>query len=433
VTDDDRAATAAAGVGQTRSTTDSTEPKRAPLGSGFPLLWTSSGLSNLADGTGKVALPLLAIRFTDSPTLIAGLAVALTMPWLLCALPAGALADRVDRRRAMVFANTLRAALLAGLAVAITVGAISIWALYVAAFCIGVAETIYDTSAQSILPQVVPHQQLPRANGLLFAAETTTNEFVGPPLGGVLVTAGAAIALAAPAALWIVAAGVLLLIRGSFRIERAARTTMRADIAEGLRFLWLHRLLRTLAVMVGVLSFAGSATWAIFVLFAVGPASTMGLSDPAYGLLLTTTAAGGLVGALVAVRVQRRIGRARSLMLTVLGSVVLVGAPAVTANPYLLGMAFFLGGAGITIWNVITVSLRQQITPGRLLGRVNSAYRLVAWGTMPLGAIAGGLLGQFLGLRAVFVIMAAVSLSMLAGMTIVTDARMDAAERDTAP
>ncbi len=426
MSDDDRVA-AAAGVGETRSTTDSPEP----LGNGFRLLWTSSGLSNLADGTLKVALPLLAIRVTDSPTLIAGLAFALTLPWLLFALPAGALADRVDRRRAMVLANTLRAALLAGLAVAVLVGVGSIWALYVAAFCIGVAETIYDTSAQSILPQVVMHHELPRANGLLFAAETTTNEFIGPPLGGVLVTAGAAIALAAPAALWIVAAGVLLLIRGSFRIERAGRTTMRADIAEGLRFLWGHRLLRTLAVMVGVLSFASSAMWAIFVLFAVGPASAMGLSDPAYGLLLTTAAAGGLVGALVAVRVQRRIGRARSLTVTVLGSVVLVGAPAVTANPYLLGLAFFLGGVGVSIWNVITVSLRQQITPGRLLGRVNSAYRLVAWGTMPLGAIAGGLLGQFLGLRAVFVIMAAVSLSMLAGMTIVTDARMNAAERDT--
>jgi MFS family permease len=314
------------------------------------------------------------------------------------------------------------------------VGAGSIWSLYVAAFCIGIAETIYDTSAQSILPQVVRPQQLPRANGLLFAAETTTNEFVGPPLGGLLVTVGAAVAFAAPAALWIVAAGVLLLVRGSFRARnkeaRTGRPTMRADIAEGLLFLWRHRLLRTLAVMVGVLSFAGSATWAIFVLFAVGPASTMGLSDPAYGLLLTTAAAGGLVGALLAVRVQRQLGRARSLTLTVLGSVLLVGAPAVTSNPYLLGIAFFLGGVGVSIWNVITVSLRQQITPGRLLGRVNSAYRLVAWGTMPLGAAAGGFLGQFLGLRAVFVIMAVVSLSMLAGMTIVTDAQMDAAERD---
>jgi MFS family permease len=181
--------------------------------------------------------------------------------------------------------------------------------------------------------------------------------------------------------------------------------------------------------MVGVLSFAGSAMWAIFVLFAAGPSSTMGLSEPAYGLLLTTAAAGGLLGALLADRVQRGLGRARSLILTILGCALMVGAPALTANPYLLGIAFFLGGIGVSIWNVITVSLRQLVTPGHLLGRVNSAYRLVAWGTMPLGAVAGGLLAQLVGLQAVFVVMAAVSLSMLAGMTIVTNTRMDAAER----
>jgi len=124
------------------------------------------------------------------------------------------------------------------------------------------------------------------------------------------------------------------------------------------------------------------------------------------------------------------LGRVRSLVLTIVGCALMVGAPAVTANPCLIGIAFFLGGVGVSIWNVITVSLRQQITPGRLLGRVNSAYRLVAWGTMPLGAIAGGLLGKFLGLQAVFAVMTAVSLSMLVGMTIVTSARMDAAERD---
>ena len=200
---------------------DSAKP--SPLGFNFRLLWTSSGLSNLADGSLKVALPLLAVRLTDSPTLIAGLAFALTLPWLLFALPAGALSDRVDRRHAMLIANGIRAGLMAALAVAIVVGAGSIWALYVAAFCIGIAETIYDTSAQSILPQVVRQQQLPRANGLLFAAETTTNEFIGPPLGGLLVTVGAAVAFAAPAALWIVAAGVLLLVRGSFRARSKGR------------------------------------------------------------------------------------------------------------------------------------------------------------------------------------------------------------------
>jgi MFS family permease len=403
---------------------------RPPLGIAYWRLWTSSGLSNLADGTVKVALPLVAIRFTDSPTVIAGLAFALMVPWLIFALPAGALADRLDRRRAMLGANAVRALLLGVLALTVMVDIGSIWVLYVVAFCIGVTETIYDTSAQSILPQVVPRDQLSRANGRLFAAELTANEFVGPPLGGFLVAAGAALAFATPAALWVVAVGVLLLVRGRFRIERDRRTTMRADVAEGLRFLWRHRLLRTLAVMVGIFNFASNAVWGILVLYAVGPSSAIGLSEPAFGLLLATVAAGSLLGFLVAERVEQRFGRARSLMLTILGSALLVGAPALTANPFLIGVAFFVGGATNAVWNVITVSLRQRVTPDRLLGRLNSGYRLVAWGTRPLGAVAGGVLAQAFGLRAVFVIMAPLTLALVAGMTIVTDEAMDAAERD---
>ena len=403
---------------------------RPSLGIAYWRLWTSSGLSNLADGVVKVVLPLVAIRFTDSPTLIAGLTFALTLPWLLFALPAGALADRLDRRRAMLGANAVRAMLLVVLVLTVMVDGGSIWVLYVVALCIGVAETIYDTSAQSILPLVVSRDQLSRANGRLYAAELTANQFVGPPLGGFLVAAGAAMAFATPAALWAVAVAVLLLVHGPFRIERDERTTMRADVAEGLRFLWRQRLLRTLAVIVGVFNFASNATWAILVLYAVGPASAMGLSEPAYGLLLTTVAAGSLLGSLVAEWVEQRLGRARSLVLTILGCTLLVGVPAVTANPFLIGAAFFVGGTANAIWNVITVSLRQRVTPDRLLGRVNSGYRLVAWGAMPLGAAAGGLLAQVLGLRAVFVGMALLTLALVAGMTKVTDEVMDAAERD---
>ena len=403
---------------------------RPSLGIAYWRLWTSSGLSNLADGVVKVVLPLVAIRFTDSPTLIAGLTFVLTLPWLLFALPAGALADRLDRRRAMLGANAVRAMLLVVLVLTVMVDDGSIWVLYVVALCIGVAETIYDTSAQSILPLVVSRDQLSRANGRLYAAELTANQFVGPPLGGFLVAAGAAMAFATPTALWAVAVAVLLLVHGPFRIERDERTTMRADVAEGLRFLWRQRLLRTLAVIVGVFNFASNATWAILVLYAVGPASAMGLSEPAYGLLLTTVAAGSLLGSLVAEWVEQRLGRARSLVLTILGCTLLVGVPAVTANPFLIGAAFFVGGTANAIWNVITVSLRQRVTPDRLLGRVNSGYRLVAWGAMPLGAAAGGLLAQVLGLRAVFVVMALLTLALVAGMTKVTDEVTDAAERD---
>src|ERR687892_2609456 len=147
------------------------EPDR--LGLAFWQLWSGSGLSNLADGLVKIALPLVAVTLTNSPGLVAGVALAVTLPWLLFALPAGALADRVDRRSAMVTANVVRAAAVAALAATLVLGlessAAAIWALYAMALLLGTAETVYDTSAQSILPQVVPRDRLARANGRLLA------------------------------------------------------------------------------------------------------------------------------------------------------------------------------------------------------------------------------------------------------------------------
>ncbi|MBG6226577.1 MFS family permease [Arthrobacter sp. CAN_A2] len=404
---------------------------RAPLGASYWKLWASSGLSNLADGIFKIALPLLAIQLTQSPVLIAGLSVAATLPWLLFALTAGALADRLDRRRLMVWANLGRAVLPALLVGAIVLDWGSLWVLYVVALMVGVAETLYDTSAQSIIPQVVHRDQLSRANGRLYGVELITNQFIGPPLGGLLVAFGVVAGFAMPAALWLAAACGLLLVRGSFRTEREHKTTLRFDIGEGLRFLRDHRILRTLAVMTGVFNFASSAAFAVLVLFAVGPASQMGLSATGFGLLLTTSALGAFVGSFIAERVEARLGRAASLTLAILGVAIFVGSPAITDTPYVLGPVFFVGGMLIVLWNVITVSLRQRITPNRLLGRVNSAYRLLAWGTMPIGAAVGGLLAQGLGLQAMFAIMGMLTLTLLGLMPILTNKAITAA--DTQP
>ncbi|WP_458115195.1 MFS transporter [Arthrobacter sp. D2-10] len=352
---------------------------RMPLGAPYWNLWTASGLSNLADGVFKIALPLLAIQFTQSPTLIAGLSFVATLPWLLFTLTAGALADRLDRRRLMLTANTARAVLPALLVAVILFDLGSIWVLYVTALLVGVAETLYDTSAQSIMPQVVHRDQLSRANGRLYAVELTTNQFIGPPLGGFLVAAGVIGGFLVPAALWLAAVGALFLVRGNFRIEREQKTTLRHDIAEGLRYLYNQKILRTLAVMTGTFNFASSAAFALFVLFAVGPASAMQLSEVGFGILLTTSALGAFLGSFIAEWAERLLGRSKSLALTILGGSFFVGAPALTDNPYILGFVFFVGGALVMLWNVITVSLRQRITPDRLLGRVNSAYRLLAW------------------------------------------------------
>lgn len=411
---------------------DSEKPAadRPPLGGAFWRLWTSSGLSNLADGIAKVALPLIAVQFTRSPTLIAGLTFALTLPWLLFALPAGVLADRLDRRRAMIGANLVRASLFGALVLAAFTDVASIWVLYLVALGIGVAETIYDTSAQSILPQIVPRPLLSRANGRLYAVELTAHEFVGPPLGGFLVAAGAVFAVAAPGALWIVALVALLLVPGRFRVERPEPTTMRADVVEGLRFLWGQRVLRALALMVGGFNFASNGAFALLVLYAVGPASPMGLSEPAFGLLLTSVAIGSLVGSFLAEKVEARLGRARSLTLGFLAGALCLAVPGFTTDPYLVAAGFFVGGIGIVVANVVSVSLRQTITPDRLLGRVNSGYRLLAWGSRPLGAATGGLLAEAFGLRPVFLIMAVLTVGLIFGMRIVTDAAMQAAERD---
>lgn len=390
-------------------------------------------MSNLADGIVKVALPLVAVRYTRSPVLIAGLTVALTLPWLLFALHAGALADRLDRRRVMLGANTVRCLLLAAMVLAVAVDLGSIWPLYAVAVAVSVAETLYDTSAQSILPQVVDRQQLSRANGRLAAAELTANEFLGPSLGGLLVAAGAVLAFGTSAALWLLAVGLLLLMRGSYRIEGKQRTTMRAEITEGVRFLWRQQLLRRFALMTGVFNFASNAAWAVLVLYAVGPASPLGLTEPAYGLLLTTVAAGSLLGSFTAEHLERHLGRTRALALAFFLAALLVGVPAVTTNPMVVGAAFFLGGVGIVISNVIIVSLRQQITPDRLLGRVNSGYRLVGWGTRPLGAAAGGLLAEVLGLRGVFLVMGLVTLTLLTALIGLPDATTDDAQDTEKP
>jgi MFS family permease len=384
-----------------------------PLGRSYWRLWSSAGLSNLADGVLKTALPLIAIQFTTDPRLIAGVALAGSLPWLLFALQAGAISDRHDRRRIMVGANTVRAALLGVLAVAVATDAAGIYLLYAIAFLLGICETLYDTSAQSILPQVVERDQLSRANSRLYSVELTANEFIGPPLAGVLVALGAALALAGSSAAWFLAALALFFLRGSFRTDHPRTSTIRADVAEGLRFLAHHRVLRGLAILTGVSNLAGAAVFSVFVLFAVGPDSPMGLTEPQYGLLLTSTAIGALIGTLIADRVERRVGRTATLLIMVLVGGGELMLPALTTNPWILASGYVLVGMVVVMGNVVMVSFRQRITPDRLLGRVNSAYRLVAWGTMPLGAVLGGVIADAIGLRPLFVIASVIALSPL--------------------
>lgn len=384
------------------------------LGRPFWTLLTASGLSNLADGVFKVALPLVAIHFTRSPALVAGLELVRTAPWLLGALQVGALTDRLDRRRAMLWANATRLVFVAIPAVGIVADRGSMVLLYLAAVGTGIAEVFYDTAAQSILPAIVPRSRLDRANGRLYAVELGAQEFVGPLLAGVLVAVALALSFATAAGLWAVALAALLALRGAFRPGRdGPPTTIRSDIRQGLAFLLDRPVLRTMALMVGMSNLATSAVFAVFVLFAVGPGSALELTEPQFGVFFAVIAAGGVIGGLVTEQLRRRLGRARSLTLSVLGMIALVGTPALTTNAAIIAAVFFIGGLTIMVWNIITVSFRQRVTPDHLLGRVNSAYRLLAWGTRPLGAALGGALGEWFGVRSVFAIMGLLAVAVL--------------------
>ena len=393
-------------------------------------LWSSSAASNLADGLFFIALPLLAVRLTDSPILIAGLAIAGRLPWLVFVLVAGALADRLDRRTTMRNVQLFRVAVVALLTVLALMEALSLPVLYVAAFVLGVGETLFDTAAQSILPSVVDKEQLATANGRLYAVELVMNQFVGPPLGGVLIGLSVPLVLGSSIAGYALAALGLTLLVGSFRPQRSGPPTrLTSDIAEGLRYLWRNRVLRTMAFMVGGMNLASTATFAVLVLYAVSP-GPMRLSEPAFGVLLTTFAIGSLIGSFVAAPLQRRFGRGRMLFL----SVVIIGAglavPAFTTSAIVVGASFAISGVFIVVWNVITVTLRQRIVPDGLLGRVNAGYRLFAWGTQPIGALLGGVVGELLGLPAVFLLAGALGLTMLLAGLVVDEPALAAAEAE---
>jgi MFS family permease len=399
------------------------------LGRNFTWSMVASGFANLADGVLWVALPLLAVQLTRSPLLIAGLTIVARIPWLLAPV-AGALADRLDRRRSMVQVNLVRTVLLGALALAVAFDVATLAMLYAVALLLGLAETLFDTSAQSLLPAVVARDDLTRANSRLYAVELVANAFVGPPLGGLLAAAGMALALGSTAAAYLVGAGCLALLVGSFRPAGAApagSTRFRDDVVEGLRFVWRHPVLGPLAVMLGVSNMAFQAAFSVFVLYAVAP-GPMGLSETGFGLLLTALGVGSLLGTWLAVPAERRLGRVRTLVVSVPLFAASLAVPAVTAHPVPVAASFVASGVGIVLWNVVTVSLRQRITPDRLLGRMNASYRLVGWGTMPLGALAGGVLAEALGLRLTFVVAAVATLAVLVGFRVVTEAAIDRAE-----
>ena len=285
------------------------------LGRRFWLLFTSTTVSNLGDGITVAALPLLVASLTRDPAAVAGVALASRLPWLLFALPVGALTDRLDRRRTMIAANLVRGTVAAALAVVVATGSAEVWMLYVSGFVIGIAEVFYDNAAQTFLPSIVAASQLSTANGRMLTAELVANSFAGPPLGALLFTVAVSLPFLLDAGSFLLTVPLLIVIGGSYRAtgpdtagaggRTAPRRRLHVEIAEGLRWLWGNQLLRLLAVMLAVANFAGTMGQAIFVLFAQ---EELEVGDRAFGVLLTAFAVGGVAGGMVASRVHRRAG-----------------------------------------------------------------------------------------------------------------------------
>jgi MFS family permease len=403
---------------------------RTALGSpNFVALWGSSTAANLADGLFQVALPLLALTLTSSPSLIAAVTFALTLPWLLVALPVGALVDRFDRRRTMLAANLLRVGGLALLTATVALGVATLPVLYLVALVMGTAEVAADTAAQALLPALVTPQQLEGANARLVGAQTIANAFAGPALGGALAGTAVWLALGSSGGLYAAAAVGLALLRGSFRPapDRPLRRHLAAEVGEGLRFLLGHRLLRTLAVVVFVMNLGWAAWLAVLVVYAVRP-GPMGLSQAGYGLLVAASGVGGVAGTLLTTPALRLLGRRWAIGADIPATVAMLATPALTANRWAVGAAALVGGAGATMWTVLVTSIRQQAVPDRLLGRVSSAWRLFSFGAAPVGSALAGVIAQAADVRAVFAAAAVASALLLVPfLVVVTDQALAAA------
>lgn len=407
-------------------TTSPTSGSEARLGVGYYRVLAAGAISNIGDGIDLAALPLLAALLTRDPMAFAGVTVAQRIPWLLFALQAGVVADRLDRKRVMATVNALRFGLMGLLSLAVWGGWASLALLYLVAFLLGTAETLFDNAAQAILPALVPRAALEKANGRLFAAETVANQFAGPPLGGLLFGVAAALPMAVDAATFLASAILIAGVVGSFRPARSGPPrSVRTDIMEGLRWLWNHRLLRTLALLLGLMNGMMMGAFAILGLFAL---EVLGLNEVGFGFLLTASAVGSVIASLAAGWLVERVGRGPVLLASIAAGGLVSLAIGLSSSPVVVAGLSVLFGLHAVLWNVVTVSLRQTIIPDDLLGRVNSVYRFVGWGSMPVGSALGGILAGAFGLRAPWIVSGvAILLGFVAALPVVNTRTIEAA------
>lgn len=371
----------------------------------FLRLWTGNAISSLGDGATAAAAPLLTASITSDPRLIAGAAAMGQVPYLVLSLPAGVLVDRFDKRRICMAADAVRVISTGILAILVATGHIAIPLLYLLLVVEGIASIADRNAGQSLIPALVSPELLPRANARLQGSATLFVFLVGPPLGAALFLASHWTPFAVDAASFLLSLTAYSRVRWREPARERSRARVWTDAREGLGWLWRHTALRTLAVCICVMNLTFGGVIAVLVVYAHRQLHT---GAGGYGALLTATAIGGLIGSAGAARLEARFGMTPLLRVGLtIEALTHVGL----ALSHSLVPAYFVlvaFGVHAVLWNVVTSSLQQRVTPAALRGRTNGAYTLFSVGGHAVGALLGGVFVHEWGITAPFWISAAV-------------------------
>lgn len=397
------------------STRDALPPDSGRLPPDFIRLLVAWFGSLCGDGLRMVALPLLAQSVSPTPAAVAGVAAFTSLPWLLVAVPAGAWVDRIPAVTAVRIAHLARAACTAGLVAVVMADQQTIWLLCLFGFLLTSAETLADAGSQTLVVRIVPSSRLEKANSRLAVVETIALDLVGPLLAGITFLVAGWLPFLLSATAFAIAAAVMgLVTEPPFLEEKTApgpRPSLVSEIGAGMRILVRDRVLRTLVLTVAVLSLANAAQDGVLVLYVT---QSLGLSESLFPTLLVAYSVGILAMAPFVDRLARRLGQGAAMIgaLVVMGSAILVMGlvphPVVGWGGYLL-----VGLAGVT-WNVLSATRRQRQTPVRMVARVSSAFRVIAWSAVPLGNVLGGGLGTAFSVETVFVAAGLVMIALAA-------------------
>lgn len=375
----------------------------APPRLGIPFRWNlaSVWVGNLGDGIALAAGPLLVASQTRNPALVAAAAMVQRVPTLLIGLYAGALADRVERRRLVVIANLLRVLVIAVLVGTIVTGAVSIAIVLVALFCIGVAEQFADSGTRAVLPMIVRKEDLGVGNARVFGGFLIANEFVGPPIGAFLFAVGMWVPFVGQAAALGLAAWLFTRIElpDGGRVRAEIDTHIWRDIADGLRWIRTSPPVLTLSLVIFFFNLTWGAPWGVLVLWAQ---ERLGVGAVGFGLLSTASGVGGALAVLSYDRLERRFSLGTLMKACLTLEVLVHAAFALTTAWWLAMVIMFVFGSYAFIWASVSTTVRQRSTPHEFQGRVGSVYMFGLTSGLLVGQFLGGVIATHWGLAAPF-------------------------------